>query len=95
MAKVKNIEKKIWDTEGFDVKIRKNGKDVRGDMNLPTNYESFQRSAKNDLTVNEWKTNRFKSTFPGFEVDVLDASGEKVTGNTKLANVRNSYNEDD
>ena len=30
MAKVKNIEKKIWDTEGFDVKIRKNGKESHG-----------------------------------------------------------------
>ncbi len=32
MAKVKNVEKRIWDTEGFAVIIKYNGKDVRGDF---------------------------------------------------------------
>ena len=36
MPTVKNVEKKIWDKEGFDVIIKKDGKDVRGDKkNFP------------------------------------------------------------
>ena len=36
MPLVKNIEKKIYDVEGFEVTIRHDGKDVRGDASLPT-----------------------------------------------------------
>jgi hypothetical protein len=33
MAKVKNVEKRIWDTEGFAVSIKHpDGRDVRGDL---------------------------------------------------------------
>lgn len=31
MAKLKNVEKKIWEIEGFDVRFTHKGKDVRGD----------------------------------------------------------------
>ena len=31
MAKLKNVEKKIWETEGFDVRFMYKDKDVRGD----------------------------------------------------------------
>lgn len=30
MPKVKNVEKRIYDIEGFQVVIKKDGKDVRG-----------------------------------------------------------------
>ena len=37
MPKTKNVEKKIWDVEGFEVKFKKeDGKDVRSDKgNIP------------------------------------------------------------
>ena len=40
MAKVKTVEKKIWDVEGFDVRIlHPDGRDVRDDMEgLPYIY---------------------------------------------------------
>lgn len=31
MAKVKSVEKRIWDTEGFSARIIFNGRDVRSD----------------------------------------------------------------
>jgi hypothetical protein len=45
MRKVKNVEKRIWDTVAFDVIIRQtDGRDMRGD--------------KNDVTVADWKARR-------------------------------------
>ena len=29
MPKVKNVEKKIWDVEGFEIRFMMNGKDVK------------------------------------------------------------------
>jgi len=94
MPKVKNVEKKIWDVEGFDVCFKYNGKDVRGDKSGLPQYP-YERSAKNDMTVSEYKKQRFDPNFPGFELDVLDGVGNSVTGQTKLSTVRDSYSEDD
>lgn len=95
MAKVKNVEKKIWDVEGFDVKIlHLDGRDVRGDMEGLPPYTRFERAAKNEMTVAAWRDIRFKSIYAGFEVEVLNGSGEAAHGGTKLGNVRDSYDEE-
>lgn len=88
--KVKNVEKRIWDLEGFEVVIRnENGRDVPGHRSdFPTYDYSYQ--AKHNMTVADWKKKRFKSTYVGFEVDVLDANGETVPGQTKLSTVRDT-----
>jgi len=66
------------------------GSDVRGDrMGLP--QYSYHRAAENDITVETWKGTRFRPSYPGFEVDVADARGHSVPGNTKLGTVRESY----
>ena len=95
MAKIKNIEKKIWDIEGFDVRIlHYDGRDARGDLSgLPNSY-AYERAAKNDMTVESWKSIRFKPVYPGFDIDVQDGDGNSVQGNTKLGTVRDSYCED-
>ena len=95
MAKVKSVEKRIWDIEGFDVRIlHPDGRDVRGDMEGLPPYSRYERAAKNEMTVAEWKEKRFKSIYAGFDVDVVDGHGESVHGATKLGNVRDSYDED-
>jgi len=92
MAKIKNIEKRIWDVEGFDVRIlTSDGRDVRGDLSGVPQYYTYEKAAKNDMTVESWKATRFRPTYPGFDVDVLDGNGESVQGNTKLGTVRDSY----
>ena len=95
MPKVKNVEKRIWDTEGFAVIIRHgDGSDMRGDKNGLPQYNKFERMAKNDMTVSDWKAIRFAGIYPGLGVDVLDGDGTAVPGNTKLGTVRDSYAEE-
>lgn len=89
MPKVSYIEKTVWDIEGFQIKITQNGVDVRGDKVLPRQYIAG-RMSKNSFTVSDWKA-KFQSQFPGFDVDVLDADGDAVRGNTLLSTVRDTY----
>ena len=89
MPKVSYIEKTVWDIEGFQIRITQNGVDVRGDKVLPRQYIAA-RMSKNSFTVSEWKA-KFQSQFPGFDVDVLDADGNAVRGNTLLSTVRDTY----
>lgn len=93
MPKVKNVEKKIYETENFEVRITKDGKDVRADATLPTQY-SCSRMSKNAYSVKEWK-NKFKKQYAGYDVDVLKADGSKASGQTKLSTVRDTYLDDD
>lgn len=92
MPKVKNIEKKIYDVEGFEVTIRHDGKDVRGDMIMPVQYQG-ERMTRNSFSVSEWK-GKFNKQYPGYEVDVLKNDGTKASGQTKLSTVRDTYLED-
>jgi hypothetical protein len=91
MSKIKNVEKRIWDVEGFDIVIKyHNGSDVRGDKEGIPQY-TYGRAAKNDMTVSEWKEGRFGSSYPGYKVDVLDGDGNPVKGQTKIGKVRDTY----
>lgn len=94
MPKIVNVEKKIWDVDGFEVKFKHpEGKDVRGDLSIGVQY-AFENAAKNDYTVKEWKDKRFSATFTGYKVDVLNADGSVADGRTKLSNVRDTYLDD-
>ncbi len=94
MPKMKNVEKKIWDVEGFAVTFKQNGKDVHGAKEGIPQYVR-QYAAKNEMTVNEWKENRFAKQYPGYEVEVLDGEGQAVPGQTKLSTLRDTYQEDE
>ena len=94
MPKVKNVEKQIWDLEGFDVHfLHLDGRDVRGDMQVGVGYSTFERAAPGNMTVARWKEIRFGRCFPGFKVRVLDADGRAVSGRPNLATVRRTYAE--
>jgi hypothetical protein len=96
MPLVKNVEKRIWDIEHFDVIIRHvDGRDMRGDKTGLPQYPASDRAARNSWTVSEWKAKKFLPTFPGYEVDVLDGTGQAVHGLTLLSTVRDSYSEDE
>lgn len=91
MSTVANVERKIRRVEGFEVRIlHLRGVDVRGDRRGLPQY-NYQRAADNYITVENWKATRFRPSFPGFQVDVVDARGHSVQGNTKLGTVRESY----
>ena len=51
----------------------------------------YDRMAKNSMTVGAWRATRFHPAYVGFDVDVLDARGSAVAGNTRLATVRDTY----
>lgn len=94
MALVKNVERRIRDVEGFAVIVRHaDGRDMRGDRTGIPMYD-FARMAKNSMTVSAWKEQRFLPKYPGFDVDVLDAFGNVMAGNTLLSTVRGSYGDD-
>ena len=91
MPRVLVVEKQVWDVEGFAIRIlHLDGRDVRGDrMGLPA--YPFRSPAKNDLSVEQWKEQRFRQAYPGFRVEVLDCDGLNAHGNTRLGTVRDSY----
>jgi hypothetical protein len=91
MSNVANVERKIRRVEGFRVRVlHLRGADVRSDREGIPQY-TYHRAADNNITVQTWKATRFRPSYPGFEVDVLDARGNSVQGNTKLETVRETY----
>lgn len=93
MPRVSFVEDRIFHIEGFQVQIMSSDKDVRGDKQLPKQYEA-NRALKNVATVNSWKQLRFYMQFPGYDVNVLYADGTVARGNTTLGKVRDSYMDD-
>ncbi len=91
MSSVANVERKIRRIEGFRVRVlHLTGTDVRGDREGLPQYH-YHRAADNDITVETWKETRFRPSYPGFDVEVIDRRGRPVQGNTKLDTVRTSY----
>lgn len=91
MSLVKNVEKRIWDVEQFDVIIKhEDGRDMRGDKQGIPMYDK-SRMAKGQMTVSDWKAQRFHPAYAGLDVDILNGLGEPVAGNTLLSSVRDSY----
>lgn len=94
MPKLKSLERKIANLEGFEVTLRHpDGRDIRSDKEGLPPYP-FQVAAKNDFTVAQWREQRFKQSYPGYEVTVWLADGSEAHGGFKLANVRDSYLDD-
>lgn len=93
MPTVKHVEATIRKAEGFDVAFisTSTGRDIRGDMDLPTNYPSYGKRSSDTSTVADWKRTRFAPNFPGFAAVVLDSSGRPVHGSTLLSTVRATY----
>ena len=91
ITNVKNAERKIFRVEHFWVNIRHpGGRDVRSDRGKYPQYD-FERAAADHITVETWKSSRFRAKYPGFEVDVLTGNGRPARGNAKLVAIRRSY----
>lgn len=96
MATVRNVQRHIRRIEGFDVRFvyegpgPTSGRDVRDDRSGIPNYP-YVKAAADKRTVGAWIDTRFKASFPGFDVVVLDARGHPVNTRTKLATVRAAY----
>ena len=91
MPKVGRVELRISQVEGFLVKVlHGDGRDMRSDREGIPSWP-YERAAKDAWTVAEWKRERFASVYPGFDVEVLDADRNPVAGQTRLENVRDTY----
>ncbi len=91
---LKNLEKKIWDFEGFQVRFvySRDGRDVRDDKRNVGNY-SYERQARNSLTVKEFQKRRLKKFKKyGWKGEILLGTGSVAHGNMTLSKVRDSYN---
>lgn len=91
--KVKSLERKIANVEGFEVTVRyADGSDVRSDKQGLPSYP-FSNAANRAWTVAQWKEERFQKSYPGFQVTVWDADGTEPHGRTVLSNVRDTYSD--
>ena len=91
MPTIEWVERQIQRVEGFAIRFLWPSRiDVRGDkQNIPS--YPFERGAKNDQTIEQWKASRFRPTYPGFDVEVLTADGNPAQGNTRLYTVRDTF----
>ncbi len=91
MPRLKTVVKKIVRVEEFEVRFHHpDGRNMRSDRTGVPQYD-YVRKAKGNMTVREWKDQRFYPNYVGFEIDVLNADGTAVAGNTRLSTVRDSY----
>ncbi len=80
----------LADLEGFEIELYRDGKPVDLKAQGFPAYE-FNRQAKSDMTVSEWKERRLIKNYPGCTCKVLMGAGSEAHGNTKLVVVRDSY----
>jgi hypothetical protein len=93
MPKVGRVELRISQIEGFLVKIQHlDGRNVRSDREGMPSWP-YERAAKDSWTVADWRRERFNAVYPGFDVDVLDGDCNPVPGQTRLENLRESYDD--
>ncbi len=92
MATIQQVERRIFDVEGFEVRLRhgRDRRDVRSDKGSIKQYR-FKRALKHSKSVKEWRDGRFAETYMGFVVDVLHSDGRVAHGRTLLGTVRDSY----
>jgi hypothetical protein len=81
MPSVRNVERRIFNLEGFDVVIRgADGHDMRDDAGLINSYPNRSNKAKNSMTVASWKEKHFETYYRPLKIDVLDGNGEPCLG---------------
>jgi hypothetical protein len=87
------VEKTISEIEGVRVDFLKNGKNVRDEVDLPYNYNA-KYATKNSANVSFLKE-KLKKQYPGYDFNVYNNNGESARGNILLANLRDTYLEED
>jgi len=90
MPTVGSVEKRIFKVEGVRAKFMQNGKNVRSDKEIPTQY-GIKRMLKNSASVSDLIRIRLKPQFPGFDFVVIKNDGHQASGQTKLYTVRDTY----
>jgi hypothetical protein len=88
MPTIGKVQSKIQKVEGFSVNfLHSDGTDVKDNMDGIPQYP-YHNAANSDWSITYWIEARFKQTYPGFDVRVLDTKGKPVNGKTSLKNVK-------
>jgi hypothetical protein len=82
--KVKDFEQKILEIENIRLVIRANRNDEVGFIN-------WDEPSDGNLRKNDWLHHRIEPLTRGFEVSVIDGTGNIVHGSTRLRTLRASY----
>ena len=91
MPTVGDFQASVRRIEGFNIRVVRDGRNVRDDKQLRVRYASYSRALSGGSTVTQWRDGRFAQVLPGYEVVVLDARGRPVHGGTLLSTVRATY----
>ena len=92
MPRTDYVEKTIFNNEGVNVDFIKEGRNLRSEVQLPTNYKA-ERQTKNSANVAFLKE-KLKKQFPGYDFVVYDGKGNPARGNTLLGTLRDTYLDD-
>lgn len=87
MPTIEYVERQIKRIEGFKIAFLQGGVNVHGNKEGIPSYP-YSIAAKDAMTVNDWKNQRFKMAFPGYDVDVFQKDGTRAMGQTLLRNIR-------
>ncbi|MFL4470022.1 hypothetical protein ACERZ8_09135 [Tateyamaria armeniaca] len=94
MTTVATRVRRISDLEGFDIVVTRDGHAVDVSENgLMPDYP-YRKACRATHSVSDWKQSRFERNYPGLSCNVLKEDGTVANGNTRLSNVRQSYEED-
>jgi hypothetical protein len=82
--KVSEFEEKAWEIDGIRIVIRAPG-------NTKVSAYSYKRAAANTMSITEYLNSRINPGIKSYEVFVVQGSGERLNGRTRLSRVRESY----
>lgn len=89
MPKVGWVEKTIFELEGIKVDFINNGRNVRSEVELPSNYCAINRT-RNSAKVSNF-IEKLRRQYPGYDFAVYNGNGQKARGNMLLGNLRDTY----
>lgn len=85
----------IASREGFQIEVFRKTKKRRRPLLVRANGVlgpyPYTKKLKDSKTANDWKNERFKTTYPGYTCNVLKGDGSIAANQTTLRTVRDSY----
>lgn len=84
MISVADFEDKVWTLEGVRIVVRA----AQGEM--VEDYD-YSRKAASNSSITDWGNGRVKPLLGGKDYYIVDGSGTRPHGRTKMDTVRDSY----
>ena len=90
MTTVQTRIREIANKEGFEVTPTRNGKPVKLTTNGILGPWPNRNKTRGTHSAKDFR-DKFEEAYPGYSCDILEGSGTKAHGNTKLKQVRDTY----